>query len=381
MRPGHSSPSIWGGYLFITSFDDGAKKLDVLAYDRQTGPIRWRQVVPAKGIEKVHEVSNPATATPVVYGARVYAYFGSAGLFCYDLQGKLVWSRPMPVAEVGFGNGTSPVIADDTLILARDDGERHMLALERKTGKLLWDVKLGGSVQQQFDSHATPVLWKDQIILHRAGEVAAFDLRDGSRRWWVNVSSAGTSMPVIHNGVLFVGAWFGAPDLVDPMPSWETLLEKYDKDGNGKLSKDEFPDDLAIARRVDARRGGYHQDVLRRARYRQGWATLQNGMGSLRERILGSRNIAAWTTCDSIGRREGCDEDECGLERRSRRLGSSRAVDLPRPCLCGNQRRHRLGVQHPESCSIAAAWAPAVSTTHRRSPPVITFTSPPGKAL
>ena len=200
----------------------------------------------------MHEVNNPATATPVVDGERVYVYFGSAGLFCYDLEGKPVWSNLMPVADVEYGSGTSPVLAKDALILARDDGERHMLALERKTGKVLWDVKLGGNVQGPFSGHATPAVWKNQIILHRPGEVAAYDVRDGSRRWWVSVSSQGTGTPVIHDGLLFVGAWFGAADLMDPMPSWEALLQKYDKDRNGKLSKDEFPDDLAIARRVDA---------------------------------------------------------------------------------------------------------------------------------
>ena len=103
---GHSSPIIWGNSLFLTSFDAASKKLEVLAFDRGNGRIRWRQTVPATEIEKVHAVSSPATATPVVDGERVYVYFGSSGLFCYDLAGKLVWSSPMPVADVAFGSGT-----------------------------------------------------------------------------------------------------------------------------------------------------------------------------------------------------------------------------------------------------------------------------------
>jgi hypothetical protein len=58
---------------------------------------------------------------------------------------------------------------------------------------------------------------------------------------------------VIDGDVLFVGAWGGFdPDLRDPIPDWETLLQKYDKDGNGMLSADEFPGDLAVTRRIDA---------------------------------------------------------------------------------------------------------------------------------
>lgn len=248
---GHSSPSIWGDCLFLTSFDAPSGKLELLALDRGSGRIRWRQTIPAAEIEKVHAVSSPATATPVLDGERVYVYFGSSGLFCYDLAGKLVWSSPMPAAKVGFGSGTSPVLAGDALVLARDDGDRHMLALDRKSGKPLWDVKLASGIGP-FSGHASPLVWKDQVILHRPGEVGGYSVKDGTRLWWVNVGSQGTGTPAIHGDMLFVGAWGSDPDLRDPIPDWEKLLEKYDKDGNGMLSKEEFPGDLAVARRVDA---------------------------------------------------------------------------------------------------------------------------------
>jgi outer membrane protein assembly factor BamB len=252
LEPGHSSPSIWGDRLFLTSFGSASKQLQVFAYDRRNGRLLWRREVPAAEIEKVHAVSSPATATPVVDGERVYVYFGSAGLFCFDLEGKLLWSRPMPTAKVDFGSGVSPALAGDSIILARDDGDRHMLAVERKTGEVRWDVKLGGDARGPFAGHATPAIWKDQIILHRPTEVVAYDMRDGSRRWWVKLSSQGTGTPVIHEGMIFVGAWGSDTELMDPVPDWKTMLQKYDKNGDGAIDKGEFPGDLAIARRVDA---------------------------------------------------------------------------------------------------------------------------------
>lgn len=253
LTQGHSSPSIWGDRLFLTGFDTASKKLEALAYDRRDGKLLWRQTVPADGIEKVHEVSSPATATPVVDGERVYVYFGSAGLFCYDLNGKPVWSRPMLKADVGFGSGTSPVLAGESLILARDDGERHMLALDRKTGQTLWDVKLGGG--GPFAGHSTPAIWREQIILHRPGEIIGYAASDGSKRWSVKAASQGTGTPVVHGNLLLVGAWGGGEaELRDPIPDWKTLLAKYDKNGDGVITKDEFPDDLALARRIDAGR-------------------------------------------------------------------------------------------------------------------------------
>lgn len=249
---GHSSPSIWGDTIYLTSFDAVSKKLELLALDRRNGRFRWRQTVPSTEIEKVHAVSSPATATPVVDGERVYVYFGSSGLFCYDLAGKLVWSSPMPVANVSYGSGTSPILAGDALVLARDDGDHHMLALDRKTGKPLWDVKLEGAMPGSNSAHASPLVWKDQVILHRAGEVGGYNAKDGKRLWWVNIASQGTGTPVIDGDLLFVGAWGNDPELRDPIPDWDTLLQKYDKDSNGTLSENEFPGDLAFSRRIDA---------------------------------------------------------------------------------------------------------------------------------
>src|SRR5882724_6344716 len=71
---GHSSPSIWGARIFLSAFDKGTKKLEVLSLDRATGKILWRRTIPAEEIENVHEISSPATATPAVDGERVYAY-------------------------------------------------------------------------------------------------------------------------------------------------------------------------------------------------------------------------------------------------------------------------------------------------------------------
>jgi outer membrane protein assembly factor BamB len=250
VKSGHSSPSIWGDRIFLTGFDAASKELEVAAFDRRDGHILWRRVAPTSEMEKVHQVSSPATATVVADAERVYAYFGSAGLFCYDHAGKPVWDRPQPAAKASFGSGTSPLLAGDAIILARDDADAHIMALDRKTGKTLWDEKLAGS--GGFAGHATPVAWKDQVVLHRAAEVAAFDVKTGARKWWVKIASQGTGTPVVDGDTLIVGAWGSDPSLMDPVPTWDELVKKYDKDGNGSLSKAEFPDDLAIARRVDA---------------------------------------------------------------------------------------------------------------------------------
>src|SRR3981081_3671761 len=76
---GHSSPSIWGDRIFLTAGDRQSRKLEILCLDRKTGKVLWRREVIAEKIEKLHDISSPATATPAVDAERVYAYFGSYG--------------------------------------------------------------------------------------------------------------------------------------------------------------------------------------------------------------------------------------------------------------------------------------------------------------
>src|SRR5687767_4371738 len=65
---GHGSPCIWGDRIFVTAFDSGTKKPEVIAVNRKDGKIVWRQIIQAKELEQVHEVSSPATSTPVTDG-------------------------------------------------------------------------------------------------------------------------------------------------------------------------------------------------------------------------------------------------------------------------------------------------------------------------
>src|SRR5204863_2810970 len=74
---GHGSPCIWGDRIFVTGFDPADRKLEVIALNRVSGVIVWRKTVPATEIERVHQISSPATSTRVTNGNRVFGYFGS----------------------------------------------------------------------------------------------------------------------------------------------------------------------------------------------------------------------------------------------------------------------------------------------------------------
>lgn len=251
---GHSSPCIWRDSIFVTAFDSQSKKLQVLCLDRIGGKIRWQQTVPTNQIERVHPISSPATATPATDGIHVYAYFGSYGLLSYDFEGNLLWKVPLPVPELRFGSGTSPIVAGDLVILNRDEQKYPcVIAFDRHTGKVVWKTPQPAVSEMGTTGCSTPVLWDDSIVIHRTGEVVAYSLEDGARIWSLSVVTQGKSTPVVGDNVLFVGAWtsFGEPELRVDLPEFHTLVSKYDKDGDKEISKEEFPEDLALARRPE----------------------------------------------------------------------------------------------------------------------------------
>lgn len=253
---GHSSPCLWGERIFQTAFDNEEKRLEVLCLDRRDGRVLWRQPVAAEELEHVHEISSPATGTPAADAERVYCYFGSFGLVAFNHDGREQWQVPLPRPRRFFGSGTSPVVAGDLVLLSRDDQpDPHLWAFDRRTGAVAWKQKYeaSGTFGGPQDGYATPVVHGDEVIVHRASEVVAYALSDGARRWWVRVNSNGCTTPVLGDGLVYVATWnnFGEPDLRVEMPSFAKLAEQHDKDQDGRLSKAEFPGDLALSRRPD----------------------------------------------------------------------------------------------------------------------------------
>jgi outer membrane protein assembly factor BamB len=252
---GHGSPCVWGDRIFVTAFNAETKKPEVIAVNRKDGKIVWRQTIDAKELEQVHQVSSPATSTPVTDGEKVYVYSGSYGLLAYDWNGKVVWEYPMGVSKSPFGSGGSPVLAGDVVVITRDyPPDPFMVAIQKKDGKPAWKVDLAKLMQPgPRTAHSTPVVWRDEIVLHRPGEVSAYAAKDGKKLWWLPTASFGTSTPSAGDQVVYVNAFsMGAdPDGAAKLPPYSYALEKYDRDKDGKLSEAETPaNDLFFRKRA-----------------------------------------------------------------------------------------------------------------------------------
>jgi outer membrane protein assembly factor BamB len=213
---GISSPVVWDDRIFLTEFDRPNKQFATVGIDRRNGKILWRRTVNAAEIEKVHEVSNPAAPTPVTDGERVYVYFGSYGLVCYDLKGNQQWEKKLPLPDNPYGAVASPIIAGDLLVLNHQGKDAYLLGLNRRDGRQVWRTDRS---LFQF-GWSTPVRWQhdglDEIIVLGGDfkpnqRLMAYNLADGAERWWIaGLPPCGKSTPVAGGGLLF----FAAPDII-----------------------------------------------------------------------------------------------------------------------------------------------------------------------
>jgi outer membrane protein assembly factor BamB len=240
---GMSSPIVAGDKLVLTAFDGG--KLYTIAYNRADGKEAWRAAAPAKQIEAFHKAEgSPAASTPATDGERIVSYFGSCGLICYDLSGKELWKLELPPVTLpgDFGSGVSPVIADGTVVLVRDQlKDAKIVALDVTTGKPKWEKP-----RQSPVSYSTPLVWDTpagkEVVVAGHARMIAYDLKSGDEKWSIAGTPSGcVSSPVAADGTLFfAGQSPGGPeDKENPVPKFEDLLKQMDKDKDGALSREE----------------------------------------------------------------------------------------------------------------------------------------------
>jgi outer membrane protein assembly factor BamB len=238
---GLSAPIAAGDKLVITAFVNG--KLYTIAYNRADGKEAWRTEAPAKKIEAYHKTeSSPAASTPATDGKRIVSYFGSCGLFCYDLSGKELWKLELPTAVImgNFGSGVSPIIADGAVVLLRDvTKDAKIMAVDMASGEVRWEKK-----RLSKASYGTPVVWQTpagkQLATPGHARMIGYDLESGEEKWSVaGIPSGSCNSPVAANGVLYFAGGSPGADEGFKMPTFDDLLKQLDKDGDGAISKEE----------------------------------------------------------------------------------------------------------------------------------------------
>ncbi len=233
---GHATPIIWEDQIFILTAvktekqakssdqngdqQSGRRQSDgktsnihkfiVLSVNRDNGKILWQRTVgeelPEEGI---HEVGSWASNSPVTDGKHLYAYFGSRGLFCLDMRGKLKWKRDFGQMRKrsDFGEGSSPVIYDNKIIINWDhEGESFIIAIDKKTGGDIWKVN-----RDEISSWSTPYVVETngitQVITTASTAVRSYDVANGKLIWeCAGLTSNVIPSPFVADGIVYAAS-------------------------------------------------------------------------------------------------------------------------------------------------------------------------------
>ncbi len=244
---GHSSPCIWKDNIFITGYNEQGKQLKIYCINRKDGTIRWEKDISVMEFEQLNPLSNPATATPATDGERVYLYFSSYGILCYNFDGKLIWEQTLPVPKSRHGMGTSPVVTNDLVLLnlMGQSDDPHLIAINKYNGSTVWKYSLPRRDNYDGDSYSTPVIYKNQAIIYSSDEVAGYETKTGQRIWWfaIGVSDA-VCTPVIGKDKIYTAghSTYGNPEMTAQFLSFSEMATKYDKNRDSLIDKDEIKD-------------------------------------------------------------------------------------------------------------------------------------------
>jgi len=158
----------------------------VLCLDRNAGKILWQKTAREEVPHEGHQQNNTfASGSAVTDGQLVLAFFGSRGLHCYDIDGNLKWSKDFGHmrTKMGFGEGASPALHGDTLIVNWDhEGDDFIVALDKRSGKELWRTP-----RDEGTGWSTPLVLehagKQEVVINATAQVRSYDLANGTEIW------------------------------------------------------------------------------------------------------------------------------------------------------------------------------------------------------
>ncbi|MEQ8764432.1 MAG: PQQ-binding-like beta-propeller repeat protein [Planctomycetota bacterium] len=276
----HSSPVIWEDRLYtLTSMpkegeaelkvglygsidpvkDEPEQTFQLLCLNKHTGQMIWAKDF-WTGLPAIprHPKGSHAASSVATNGERIVAFLGSEGLFCFDMNGEVQWTRDFGVLDAGYfampqaqwGHASSPVIHDDKVVVQVDvQGQSWVGALSLKTGEDIWRRE-----REEVPTWGTPTIHegngRTQVICNGWKEIAGYDLETGERLW--HLAGGGdipVPTPIVADELIFITNGHGKFSPVYAIPT----------DAGGQLSTLPTSKDLAW---FDLRRGTYMQTPI-----------------------------------------------------------------------------------------------------------------------
>jgi outer membrane protein assembly factor BamB len=237
---GLSSPVVWGDRLFITTAvselddqgfktgmygsigsvnDESVHEWMVYCFDKHTGSLHWKQVA-CRGVpkQKRHPKSSHANSTVATDGNHVVAFFGSEGLYCYDMDGNLQWKKDFgvlrsvffAVEDAEWEFASSPIIHEGVVIIQCDVMENSFVAAyEAASGQEIWKME-----RDEYPGWCTPNIYYDgdqcRVVLNGYKHRGAYDFSTGEEIW--RMSGGGdiqVPTPIVHDELVYFNSAHG----------------------------------------------------------------------------------------------------------------------------------------------------------------------------
>ena len=239
---GHSSPAVWGNRVYVTTAvrlegeatlkpglygngdpvpDEREHRWFVYCFDKANGKELWSRLA-CEGVPKVkrHPKSSHANPTPATDGKRVVAFFGSEGLYCYDVNGDLLWKKDLGVLDCGWfqsraiqwGFASSPIIHDGRVIVQCDTQDACFIAaFDVGTGNQIWRTP-----REEYSTWSTPTVdarpERAQVIVNGYKHIGGYDLKTGEALWRLRGGGdVPAPTPVVSRDLIFITNAHGGP--------------------------------------------------------------------------------------------------------------------------------------------------------------------------
>jgi len=238
----HASPIVWGDRVYVTSAvssdpdpylrvglygespdhpEDLVHDYRVYCLDKKSGNIIWEKTAHSgKPQVKRHIKSSHANSTPATDGKHIVAFFGSEGLYCFDMDGRQIWKKDLGYLDAGafdapeiqWGFGSSPVIHENVVVVLCDvNNQSFLAAFDVHTGREVWRT-----LRDEVPTWGTPTIHESdqrtQVIVNGWKHVGGYDSKTGHELWRMR---GGGDVPVptpfVAHDLIFISNAHGGP--------------------------------------------------------------------------------------------------------------------------------------------------------------------------